>query len=366
VVRWATLARTLQKENHSPSNDHVFDVIFANSCLMSKRIQFNTGALISVFIGMVAAFPRVVRSDDPVQVLRNFIYPFVLSLLFWCIHRLLITSREWARYPNLRWLMVLVNVTGSIILAVAFHYVVNPYLSAGIVLQDINSTGQKIALLSFRATILSSFVMFIAYYINILSETQKARIENERLKKENLQARLNSLKEQISPHFLFNALNTLNTLTKESHVKDFIQQFSNVYRYLLTYKESDVIAVTDELRFVHSYLYILKERFEDALRISITVPDDVMVTTVPPLAIQTLIENALKHNIVSSSKPLMIHIFADERYLVVKNNYQPRQSIETGGLGLANLRERYRLLANQEILIERSHNSFTVKLPVMR
>ena len=182
-----------------------------------------------------------------------------------------------------------------------------------------------------------------------------------------MQARLESLKQQISPHFLFNTLNTLSTLTKEQKVKEYIAEISNVYRYLLQYKENDMVKVEEELQFIDSYLYVLRERFEDGLQVSILINVGTRNTLLPPLALQVLVENAVKHNIISSSRPLHIEIKDENQFIVVKNNLQQKQSLgnDSSRSGLNNIHERYRLLANKEIIIERTETDFIVKLPVL-
>jgi LytS/YehU family sensor histidine kinase len=226
---------------------------------------------------------------------------------------------------------------------------------------------RKLSVLIFRGLIISGFIFFVAYYLNLLDATQHSRIENERLKKENLHARLESLKQQLSPHFLFNTLNTLSSLTKEARVKAYVAELSNVYRYLLQYKENDMVRVADELAFLDSYSYILRERFEGGFLIQIKISDDVRNTLLPPLALQSLVENAIKHNVVSIARPLIIEIGSADGFIFVRNNYQAKRSFaeQSSHSGLNNINDRYKLLAHREIVIERSDIYFTVKLPIL-
>ena len=144
-----------------------------------------------------------------------------------------------------------------------------------------------------------------------------------------------------------------------------------MYRYLLTnnkYKDEDLVFLKDELEFTNSYLYILKERFEDALDINININDETLYTQIPPLALQVLIENATKHNVISMDSPLCINIYNEgEDKLVVSNNLQAKLSSEDSlGIGLDNIKKRYQLLSDKEIEIIKTEKDFTVKLPLIK
>jgi sensor histidine kinase YesM len=330
-----------------------------------KSYRIFAGTIISLFIGILASFPRIVRLDNPRLIIGGIAYTFVLSISYWVIHQFFLFHNPWSRQANARREWIAASILISILFSLGFHIIANPFISPGI-LVEAHTPSRKLAMLCFRAMLLSSFLMFILYHLNLLLASQKARVENERLKKENLQARLNSLKQQISPHFFFNTLNTLNSLTQEENVKHYVDQFSNVYRYLLAHKENDLVSLEDELKFIRSYLYILSERFEDALKLSIDISPALMKSHLPPLALQSLVENAIKHNIISSSKPLEIRLFTQGDDLVVSNNLQPRHSVEhSSGQGLTSLQERYRLLSGREITIDNHQGYFTVKLPVL-
>jgi LytS/YehU family sensor histidine kinase len=149
-------------------------------------------------------------------------------------------------------------------------------------------------------------------------------------------------------------------------VKEYIIEISNVYRYLLQYKEHDLVTVAEELKFIESYLYLLRERFENGLNVTIDIKAPTRKTSLPPLALQTLVENAVKHNILSATKPLQIMIHDRDQFIIVSNNLQIRQSVasESSQSGLNNINERYKLLMNREIVIEKNEKEFIVKLPV--
>lgn len=195
---------------------------------------------------------------------------------------------------------------------------------------------------------------------------QKAQLENEHLKQAHLRAQLLSLQQQISPHFLFNSLSTLKHIAHDKGTKDFVVQLSHVYRYLLNINEHQVTKLADELNFIDSYLYILYQRFEGDLKVKIDIPEQYHNYLIPPLAIQLLIENAIKHNALSPEMPLLIEIFIQNETVTVRNICQPKKyPVESTKLGLQNINERFQLLFDQQITIDNNEESFTVHLPVI-
>lgn len=226
---------------------------------------------------------------------------------------------------------------------------------------------RKPVVISVRSIVISCLYYFIIYYLTLVAEKQKSLIEIEQLKTAQLQARLSSLKEQLSPHFMFNTLNTLTTLTKEPQVKKYVDELSNVYRYMLQYKENDIATLQQELNFIQSYLYIIKTRLENAICVSIEVDKKLLHSKIPPLTLQILIENVVKHNIAIESNPLEVKIYNENTdWLVVRNKLAPKTSVlHTVGIGLENIVHRYALLFGREIGIEKTAESFVVILPII-
>lgn len=218
----------------------------------------------------------------------------------------------------------------------------------------------------------AGFALGLVYYI-IYTQRERERHhaaekEMEKLRQENFDTQLRLLRQQISPHFLFNALSTLRSITFENKTKNFVTQLSNVYRYLLSRKEKNLVTLREEMNFTESYLYILKERFEDGLHIDISIDRPLLDRCLPPLALQILIENATKHNVVSFEEPLHVSICNDgSEWLVVTNNIQPKLShTESFGIGLQNIRNRYRLLGERNMEIQRTDSTFSVRIPLLR
>lgn len=221
-----------------------------------------------------------------------------------------------------------------------------------------------------RRLVATFFLNMICYIVfNTLSTNdilQQTKLENEQFKQAQLRAQLLSLQEQISPHFLFNSLSTLKTITHDADAKQFVIYLSKVYRYLLNINKNQTTKLSEELKFIDAYLYILRTRFEEALQITINVPDCYHNYLIPPLSVQLLIENAIKHNVVATDRPLKIDIYVNEDLkLVVSNPFQPKNNpVESTKLGLQNINDRFRLLFNQEIIVTQSSTHFTIILPL--
>ncbi|WP_338874039.1 histidine kinase [Spirosoma sp. SC4-14] len=195
--------------------------------------------------------------------------------------------------------------------------------------------------------------------------------EAEELKKMSLQTQLESLREQVKPHFLFNSLNTLQGLVMEDEKEQavsFIINLSQVYRYLLQSNEQLVIPLAKELEFIRAYVALLKTRFEQGLVLQIDVAPEMLAYSLPPLTVQMLVENAVKHNRLSALYPLTIRIYTDAaQNVVVVNNRQPKQSpVPSNRLGLTNIAAKYRLFNQPDIVIHQTDAIFQVAVPLLK
>ena len=230
-------------------------------------------------------------------------------------------------------------------------------------------TPVDIAIESNAASILLTLLVIAIYEsINFINELRKSIEEKELLKRESLQAQLYALKTQVNPHFLFNNLNTLSAVIPDNPraAIDFVQQLSKVYRHILEVRDEQSILLKEELEVLQAYAFLLKTRFGENLNISIRVADERLQHRVVPLSLQILMENAIKHNIVSSAKPLRIDVYAGDEHLVVSNTLQKKhQLVESTGIGLDNIRNRYRLLGDKKVEVEEGLESFTVRIPLI-
>lgn len=196
---------------------------------------------------------------------------------------------------------------------------------------------------------------------------QKERILNEQLKKENIQSKYEVLKNQIDPHFFFNSLSVLTTLVYKDadESAEYVTQLSKLYRYMLDKNNSSLVELEKELKFLDSYIYLMKIRFKERLSFSINISDTTKTNSyIPPNTLQLLVENAIKHNKFSSEKPLNIEISESHENIRVSNNLDNRMQIaESSGIGLENIKLRYELLGGKHIQIQESPNQFIVTLP---
>lgn len=203
------------------------------------------------------------------------------------------------------------------------------------------------------------------YYLNALKNSVK---KQEQLKRENVESQLEILKNQVKPHFLFNSLNTLASLIPEDSelAVDYVHNLAKVYRYVLEIKDKKLIPVAEELNCVKAYLFMLQIRFGENLIYKIKEKGLDHVDHIVPLSLQLLVENAVKHNVISSKKPLTILIEPKDNKLMVSNNLQPKiQVAKSTGTGLANIRSRYEILTNLSVQITKTANQFTVALPLI-
>lgn len=200
-----------------------------------------------------------------------------------------------------------------------------------------------------------------------LRSWKEAELNSAKLQKESMKAQFDSLKSQVNPHFLFNSLNALTNLIYEDQDKAarFVKQLSEVYRYVLDTQGREVVPVSDEVKFLRSYLFLQQIRFGEKLKVDIAL--DSINAQVAPLVLQMLVENAIKHNVISTADPLNIRIYSEAANIIVENNIQKKNVLpeESKGIGLDNIRKRYSFLSDTPVEVSDSGRSFIVKLPTL-
>lgn len=215
--------------------------------------------------------------------------------------------------------------------------------------------------------IITFLISFFLHGREFLLRWREAAVEAERYQKASVQATYESLKNQVNPHFLFNSLNALTNLVYENQdtAVKFIKQLSEVYRYVLDTRDRELVSKEEELRFLNSYLFMQRIRFGENFHVTVNL--DGVQTDFPPLVLQMLIENAIKHNIIASSNPLRITLYSDSNFVIVENNLQPKQILdeESAGVGLENIDKRYQFLTGRSIDVIQTDTSFKVCLPII-
>jgi len=328
---------------------------------MLKEYNSRAGLVFSVSIATIAVLlPRLIRLDaDRLSLtLFNFIYLICAFFFCWLVHHCFLFTFRYRLTPLLS---ICCCVTVIAVLTWGLHLIpMNRFSGVGV------RQGQVPFIRLFRAVMISTIAWIAVYYFRLYVLFQQSRLENEYLKQGNLQAQLASLRQQISPHFLFNSLNTLSSLSHEAPVKEYVLKMSEVYRYVLHYQDQQLTSVEAELAFIRSYIYILETRFEEGLKIRIQIGPAALGRKILPFALQLLVENAVKHNVISYRTPLSLFIYDQGEMLVVENDLRPRTTMEAAsGTGLNNLSQRYLLTAGKDICISRGESRFKVEIPLL-
>ncbi len=228
-----------------------------------------------------------------------------------------------------------------------------------------NSLGRFILL-----CMLAVIVFTLIYEILFLSKEREldSKIVLQ-LDQEKTQAELQALTNELDPHFIFNALNTLNHLIASNPEQAYLfnNRLAQVYKYFLLNRTRELISLTDELEFIDNYFYLLQIRHDNKLQLHSVLGENYQALMIPPCALQILLENAIKHNEFTEITPLQVNIVVNGQYLKVSNNTRPKPyAVNSTGIGLKNLRSRYKIICRKDIVIERNRENFTVKLPLIR
>jgi two-component system, LytTR family, sensor kinase len=255
-----------------------------------------------------------------------------------------------------------VSLFGVVLISLIITYFF-PLVSGTVIPVDITF---KLALgFAFRVNLFLNCINAIAFF---MTKNRQNEIEKEILYKETAEARFAALRNQINPHFLFNSFNVLSALIhKDSETAtQFIEQLSKVYRYLLNNQNNKVVTIREELDFLDAYVFLLNIRFGKSLNIDNQMAHSTETFHIAPATLQMLMENAIKHNIISKADPLTIKIYRENRYVVVENFKQlkPVQE-ESTGTGLHNIRQRYKYLCKEDSVIIESNGTFIVKIPIL-
>ncbi|MBK6963091.1 MAG: histidine kinase [Bacteroidales bacterium] len=210
---------------------------------------------------------------------------------------------------------------------------------------------------------------FTEFAVFLLNRWRISLAEMERYKKENAEYRFETLRTQVNPHFLFNSLNTLSSLMYEDREKatGFIRDLSDVYRYVLENRSRETISLREEVKFIRSFVYLYQLRFDNKLNVVIEISESVLERLVAPMTLQLLVENAVKHNVISVKKPLEISVIADETgYLTIRNNLQKKTAgVVSSEIGLKNIISRYGYLTDKPVEVTETDSEFIVKVPLI-
>lgn len=334
----------------------------AFTALIRKRILFILATLSFGLIIPLFACQGCLSSTRLYLIISGYSVSIWVSMWFGNEFLSIYLNRKiaWTRQPVKRFVVGIVamiiytvSVTLLLVWAVRFFF--------GISMGNIGTMLYTTVMITFVITLFMTSRSFLFNW-------RQVAINAETHRRESISARYENLKSQVNPHFLFNSLNALTNLVQEDPDKaiKFIKQLADVYRYVLDTRGSEVVPLTEELQFLAAYAYLQQIRFGERLQIDIRLNG--LESMVAPLSLQLLVENAIKHNVISESSPLQIRLYADEDYIVIENNINRKVSPSGGtpGLGLENIRKRYTFLSERETVVKEDSGRFVVKLPLIR
>lgn len=333
--------------------------------------------IISAAVAILIHFPEVLSLSDhfeqqvlfeklsPLALLNEITFTFLtLIFLFWINSVLFSFNNTSSRITGFK-------IAGSFILV----WVLNAFFGQFFVyMHHVAHIAAIDAMLHHYLHPLRDFIMACvvtgsSYIIYLTNKQQRILIENQELRTESVTSQYEVLKNQLNPHMLFNSLNTLQSLIREDTTKasNYTLELSNVLRYTLQVNDFNYVTVSQELKFAKAYIYLIQMRYEDNIAFEINIDNAYLDSFLPPMALQMLIENAVKHNEISNRKPLQIHIYTNATALVVENKIQRKLNENPdGGIGLSNLAKRYKLLFQKEIIIQNTNGTFQVTIPLIK
>ncbi len=297
------------------------------------------------------------------------IWSMFISITLWLgnayLQGLINRKYTWLDYPIHRFFWTIVSVVIYSVLAYSVVQVIMYWFVVGYspmkTLKDISGQWTMIMMISFG-------VSFVTGAIGFLNGWKESEIKQEQLKTEMMSYKYEALKNQINPHFLFNSLNVLTDLVYENQelAVKFIHKFSDIYRYVLESRDKELQPLNEEKEFIEKFVFLLQIRFEEKLKVTIDLPnnpEDLIV----PLAIQLLVENAVKHNEISKQFPLEINIYREEDFVVVTNSIQSKKTNEESSkIGLKNLEQQYHFFTKTPMIVSSDEKQFTVKIPIVK
>ncbi len=329
-------------------------LIAAALMFIDQTIRFLSGAPIAFDQQFLNSFYSYILYSIPLSIANSYFFEFVQN-----IDR----STRFRRYRHL------IGWIGSILLTLSVIFIVRVLKIMVFEGASYNEfIEEEEAVFYFIALLITSVISLFFHAIYYYKELQKNKVKEQKVIAGTASAKFDALKNQLDPHFLFNSLNVLTSLIDENpdNAQKFTTSLSKVYRYVLEQKNKDMVTVDEELAFAKTYMSLLKMRFEDSIIFDIPDHASNPESKVVPLSLQLLLENAVKHNMVTSSKPLHIKIYEEGNALVIANNLQPKQIVKkSSGVGLSNIKQRYSLLTDRKVIINQNASSFAVAIPML-
>ena len=314
-------------------------------------------------------FSLIYRNHSLINSPANYLFSIAVTFLImyglvrlagWMNRRI-----SWEKAPGVRfYVQVIVIIIFVLIVVMGLRMIINLLLSDG---QFVRLNDELI--ISIHFLVVALLLTFLDIGLYLLTRWRNSLAEIERFRKENLETQFEMLRMQVNPHFLFNSLNTLTSLIYQNQdtAASYVREMAAVYRYILEQRKADMVKLHEEMTFVRSYMVLLSLRFEDKIAFEVNISEDYNDKMVPPLTVQILIENAVKHNVASLRKPLHISISTrPDNALVVSNSLQPKTDPGySTGIGLRNIQSRLALLTDRQATVTKTDDIFAVAIPLL-
>ena len=321
-----------------------------------------------IFIGIQVLMGRSINWDALFfqEIGYYFLYSIVLTLVNALYFDYVNHKVVWKKYAEYK---TILRALGGILVTMVAIFFIRILIRMGFDGADWNDfiDGERAAyyVIALLVTVIIS-VFFHAFYL--YRSVQDKKVKEQKIIAGTASAKFDALKNQLDPHFLFNSLNVLTSLIEEDadQAQRFTTSLSKVYRYVLEQKNKELVSIEEELEFARTYVRLLKMRFEDSIVLDLPEHSTNPEAKIVPLSLQLLLENAVKHNIVTDTKPLNIKVYEKNGFLVVTNNIQEKQVVKkSSGVGLRNIQQRYNLLTDKKVRIEKTPKDFSVSLPML-
>ncbi len=322
-----------------------------------------------IFIGIqVMAGNQDLGNYDQIleQVGSYMLYSIVLTFINSSWFDYLNSKVEWKKYGRYR---LLIGALGGVVFTMLGIFAIRIFLEMYVGGESWEEFISEERIVHYYIALLITLVITVFFHaVHFYKLSRDKQIKEQKIIAGTASARFDALKNQLDPHFLFNSLNVLTSLIEEdsAQAQKFTTSLSKVYRYVLEQKNKDLVTVNEELQFAKTYVRLLKMRFEDSIVFDIPEESSNPEARIVPLSLQLLLENAVKHNIVMAGKPLHIKVFEQDGYLVISNNLQEKSVVKkSSGVGLRNIQQRYQILTDREVVINKSRDTFQVSIPML-
>lgn len=331
------------------------------------------GTIISLLIFLTLLILRVITGnaisfDSGLAI--NFGYTMLYSMSLYFVNAGLFIYLD-AVYKNDRFTKkrLFVGFLSSFVISIAIIFLLRIFEDVLIEGRTFKEFTERENAANYLVAIVITLIVTLAFHaFHFYKAYNENRVKEQKVIAGTANAKFESLKNQIDPHFLFNSLNVLSSLIEENpeNAQRFTTSLSKIYRYVLEQKDKELVTLEEELAFAKTYMNLLKMRFENSISYELPENYDYPEAKVVPLSLQLLLENTIKHNVVSEQKPLHIKIYLEDNYLIVENNLQKKEVLQDRrGVGLQNIVDRYALISERKVLIEENIHFFKIKIPIL-